>query len=202
MSENCDKNLETIQNQENNDEQINDNDHDCKSDEFYEHAKKYWAKIPSTVDGMLGGFGFISDTDIKGSRLFLKSLFNLNNGPDRDRALDCGAGIGRITKNLLAPIFKKVDMVEQNPNFIKNSQNYIGKYEQKIGEKFVVGLQEFVPKDQYYDVIWCQWVLGHLKDEHLHQFLARCQYVDLFPKFTNFSSLKKSYQFQFIPDPA
>ena len=46
-------------------------------DEFYTAAAKYWDRIPPTVDGMLGGFGFISQTDIKGSTLFLKSLFEV-----------------------------------------------------------------------------------------------------------------------------
>lgn len=45
--------------------------------EFYEDAARYWEKIPPTVDGMLGGFGFISQTDISGSRAFLKSLFQV-----------------------------------------------------------------------------------------------------------------------------
>lgn len=45
--------------------------------EFYTDAAKYWENIPATVDGMLGGFGFISDTDIDGSDEFLKALFTV-----------------------------------------------------------------------------------------------------------------------------
>ena len=45
--------------------------------EFYEHAAKYWDQIPPTVDGMLGGFGFISQKDIFGSKQFLKKLFEV-----------------------------------------------------------------------------------------------------------------------------
>lgn len=47
------------------------------SENFYNDAAKYWEKIPATVDGMLGGFGFISNTDIKDSNVFLKSLFKV-----------------------------------------------------------------------------------------------------------------------------
>ena len=47
--------------------------------EFYTDAAKYWEKIPPTLDGMLGGFGFISQTDIGGSNVFLKSLFKVRN---------------------------------------------------------------------------------------------------------------------------
>jgi len=45
--------------------------------EFYTAAARYWDRIPPTLDGMLGGFGFISQTDIKGSMIFLKSLFEV-----------------------------------------------------------------------------------------------------------------------------
>jgi hypothetical protein len=44
---------------------------------FYTHAAEYWAAVPATVDGVLGGFGFISRTDIQGSVSFLKQLFKV-----------------------------------------------------------------------------------------------------------------------------
>ena len=39
--------------------------------------------------------------------------------------LDCGAGIGRVTKNLLLPLFNTVDMVEQNADFLEEAKNYL-----------------------------------------------------------------------------
>lgn len=51
--------------------------HDTCQGEFYTAAAKYWDRIPPTIDGMLGGFGFISQTDIKGSTVFLRSLFEV-----------------------------------------------------------------------------------------------------------------------------
>lgn len=44
----------------------------------YSEAISYWNKVPPTVDGMLGGFGFISSTDIQGSELFLKDIFKVS----------------------------------------------------------------------------------------------------------------------------
>ena len=38
---------------------------------------------------------------------------------------DCGAGIGRVTKNLLLPLFDTVDLVEQNPDFVEKAKEYI-----------------------------------------------------------------------------
>lgn len=45
---------------------------------FYENAEQYWSQVPPTIDGMLGGFGCISSTDIRGSEVFLKKLFNVS----------------------------------------------------------------------------------------------------------------------------
>ena len=38
---------------------------------------------------------------------------------------DCGAGIGRVSKELLLPIFTKVDLVEQNKTFLDNAPEYL-----------------------------------------------------------------------------
>ena len=42
-------------------------------------AADYWASVPTTIDGMLGGFAKISHTDIDGSNKLLKSLFKVGN---------------------------------------------------------------------------------------------------------------------------
>jgi protein N-terminal methyltransferase len=75
-------------------------------------------------------------------------------------------------------MFKKVDLVEYTPKFIKQAENDFLKKEKeegKIGEFICSGLQEFIPKEGKYDLIWCQLVLGHLKDEDLIKFFERCK---------------------------
>lgn len=147
-------------------------------DPFYEDAAQYWQKIPATVDGMLGGFGYISQTDIQGSKTFLNQIFRMPDAPSKAYAVDCGAGIGRITKNLLVHVFERVDLVEQNAAFLEKARQFIGtSHKEKLGELYAVGLQNFVPADAKYDVIWCQWVMGHLKDDDFIEFLHRCKYV-------------------------
>ena len=91
------------------------------------------------------------------------------------RALDCGAGIGRITKRLLLPIFNTVDMVELNQKFLDQARGFIGEESSRIGQLYCSGLQNFTPKAGEYDVIWCQWVLGHLLDQDFIDFLLRCR---------------------------
>jgi len=141
-------------------------------DEYYNKAAEHWKKIEPTIDGMLGGFGKISHSDIEGSSKFLKTLLK-NNSTGTVRALDCGAGIGRITKHLLTRHFQTVDLVEQDRHFLDTAGQYL-KDNKSVGEMFCVGLQDFTPQPNTYDVIWCQWVLGHLKDHHLIDFFGRC----------------------------
>ena len=91
------------------------------------------------------------------------------------RALDCGAEIGRITKRLLLPMFESVDMVELNQKFLDSAPRFIKEDSSRIENFFCSGLQDFTPEEGRYDIIWCQWVLGHLTDEDLVKFFQRCQ---------------------------
>lgn len=140
---------------------------------FFDDAQTYWSSVAPTVDGMLGGFGNISFIDIRGSLSYLNEVFKMKPPPARRYALDCGAGIGRVTKHLLLPVFEKVDLVEQNTHFTDSVPSYIGSTP-KLGKVFNQGLQDFAPETGKYDVIWSQWVLGHLPDVDLVSFFQRC----------------------------
>ncbi|NP_001089614.1 N-terminal Xaa-Pro-Lys N-methyltransferase 1-B [Xenopus laevis] len=144
--------------------------------QFYGKAQNYWKNVPATVDGMLGGYGHISNTDLNSSKKFLQRF--LREGSQKTGntcALDCGAGIGRITKRLLLPLFKTVDMVDVTDEFLNKAKSYLGEEGKRVGKYFCCGLQEFSPEPSRYDVIWIQWVIGHLTDEHLVSFLQRCK---------------------------
>lgn len=149
---------------------------DRSNNDFYKKAQNYWAEIPPTIDGMLGGFSSISQKDIRGSKLFLKQIFRSENPPGNKYALDCGAGIGRVTKYLLIDSFDKVDLVEQNDDFIRKAKGYIGAAAtEKVGNLYSTGLQSFKPDIGKYDVIWMQWVLGHLTDSDLVECFKNCR---------------------------
>ena len=45
---------------------------------FYANGKDYWAKVPATLDGMLGGFTQISSIDIQASKRFLMPFLNVS----------------------------------------------------------------------------------------------------------------------------
>jgi len=44
--------------------------------------------------------------------------------PSLNSALDCGAGIGRITKSVLKPIFENVDLVEPSAVQLNEARIY------------------------------------------------------------------------------
>ncbi|KAG1148287.1 hypothetical protein G6F37_003531 [Rhizopus arrhizus] len=148
-----------------------------KKPEWYSDAQKYWNAVPATVDGMLGGFETIDPIDVKGSINFIKEFVD-QNIISTEYACDCGAGIGRVTKNFLLQVpFKRVDLVEQAESFVQQAKSeYLAQeIEQgKVGNVFCQGLQGFTPEEGKYDLIWCQWVLGHLIDEHFVNFFKRC----------------------------
>lgn len=149
---------------------------DGSNTEYYSKAADYWQNVTPTIDGMLGGFAKISHTDIDGSNKFLKFLLRGgagDQGPGTERALDCGAGIGRITKHLLTKHFQTVDLVEQDKHFLEKAREYLAG-NSKVGNLYCAGLQNFTFSPGQYNVIWCQWVLGHLTESHLIQFLRRC----------------------------
>lgn len=107
--------------------------------------------------------------------------FQLPNAPNRTRALDCGAGIGRITKNLLIRFFDHVDIVEQDCKFVEQAKKSFLESDKPLPFGHVVdnfyceGLQTFKPAEKYYDVIWIQWVLNYLTDKDLLGLLNRCR---------------------------
>eukprot|EP00116_Pleurobrachia_bachei_P012332 sb/3472594/ len=77
---------------------------------WYGTSHNYWTTVPSTVDGMLGGYEHITHVDLAGSAEFLAKL--LPDPANRTLAIDCGAGIGRITKGLLLNCFERVEMLD------------------------------------------------------------------------------------------
>ncbi|CAJ0759844.1 3440_t:CDS:2 [Entrophospora sp. SA101] len=155
---------------------------------WYTDALDYWSSTPATINGMLGGFGVVSQLETNSSIEFIKEFIEGRKGArnvikvppyiTKSYALDCGAGIGRVTKHFLLKVFEKVDLVEYTPKFIKQAESQYLLNEKKSGKigKFICkGLQEFTPETKKYDMIWCQWVLSHLTDEDLIQFFKRCK---------------------------
>ena len=157
-------------------------------------SRAYWSTIPATVPGMLGGFPQVSRVDLKGSYLFYQKLQKLypisrvdsasaaegTESGDRESkgmlalGLDLGAGIGRVTSGLLSRICIATDIVEPQEQFASQVPLQEMAGPGRVGEVFVVGMEEWVPSaGKKYDIVWAQWCLGYLDDRELVRLLRR-----------------------------
>ncbi|KAL6716441.1 hypothetical protein ACLMJK_006008 [Lecanora helva] len=143
---------------------------------------RYWESISTTVDGMLGGYPHISRVDLKGSANFLAKVRRAHppslssSGIDSQlrRAVDCGAGIGRVTAGFLTTVCEIVDIVEPIEKFAEKAKGLNATGNGSVGNMYVTGLETWQPQERY-DLIWNQWCLGHLNDQQLIDHLKRCK---------------------------
>lgn len=155
----------------------------AKRHDWYQKGISYWQGVDASVDGVLGGYGHVNEIDVKGSEGFLKPLL-MDRFGSRTRhivALDCGSGIGRITKNLLLRHFNEVDLLEPVSHFLAAARENLSP-EVNIQEDthmavnfYCLPLQEFSPEVGRYDVIWIQWCIGHLPDDDFVSFFKRAK---------------------------
>ncbi|EPS42169.1 hypothetical protein H072_3878 [Dactylellina haptotyla CBS 200.50] len=138
----------------------------------------YWSTIPSTVDGMLGGYPQVSRMDLQTSSNFMVKLKAQMPVPADGvkRGVDCGSGIGRIAKGLLLKHLDIVDIVEPIKKFTDEllAATDLPETGGKIGDIYNVGLESWEPEEEKYWCIWNQWCLNHLTDDDLTSYLSRC----------------------------
>lgn len=140
---------------------------------WYARATNYWEAREASVDGVLGGYAETSGPDLRESTRFLDLIKKGPSPPKFGSALDCGAGIGRVTTGLLLNHFKQVDLVEPNERLLETARQDIT--DKRVKQFINSSLQEFHPEEGKYDVIWAQWVLLYLPDDDLCDFLQRCR---------------------------
>ena len=138
---------------------------------WYEKQTAYWDEQPTTVDGVLGGYGNTSELELKASKRFLETHMKsaLASG-DELRAFDVGSGIGRITKDLLLGYFPKVDLLDQSPKQIEEARTYVP----EADNFYCAGFQDFKFEHRYH-CIWLQWFLMYLTDADLTRMLVKCR---------------------------
>lgn len=77
---------------------------------------------------------------------------------------------------LVSPCFTHCPSVEQNKSFLETARETVfGPNDTRVSRYIPLGLQDFTPEPARYDLIWCQWVLGHLTHADLVSFLSRCR---------------------------
>lgn len=139
---------------------------------WYTTSSEYYQdNCPSTVDGVLGNLGWLSDDDIQGSRTFMEQL-NIEHVLKDGIACECGAGIGRVTKGLLLALCSRCDIVESSPRLLSAAPDYIGQDSSRC-RYFCSELQNWHPA-QPYALVWIQWTAIYLTDRDFVALLKRC----------------------------
>eukprot|EP00796_Vickermania_ingenoplastis_P005834 gene5834-4160_t len=138
---------------------------------WYGKAIKYWENAPADMNGVLGGLEELHLVDIPETRAFLQR--HMGDEHEHTRALDCAAGIGRVSKYLLTEMYETVDLLEPLPHMLEQAKKELeGK---NIGE-FILGSMETVdlPENKY-DLIMIQWAVIYLTDEDFVRFFSKCK---------------------------
>ena len=143
-------------------------------DKFYVTAPEYWKKQDNTNSGMLAGFTYTHKVDVKYSKEIVEKYIKQHNLGTK-KAVDFGAGIGRITLNVLGYFFEEVDLVEPVGGFLSTAKK-------SLNEKFpdlkvnlhVCGAQNYEFGGNY-DLFWVQWTLMYLTDDDCVKLLKNCK---------------------------
>lgn len=133
----------------------------------------YSENTEPTIDGMLGGLSYIHPEESAWSVRTLKDLAS-RGIIKTSTALDCGGGIGRVSTYVLKPTVDTVDMVEACQSFVDASRKNFAKA--AIRNRFCCRLEDIEMLSRQldgcvYDIVFLQWVIGHLTDGDLLAFL-------------------------------
>eukprot|EP00041_Stephanoeca_diplocostata_P026816 m.729796 g.729796 ORF g.729796 m.729796 type:complete len:151 (+) comp23050_c0_seq40:254-706(+) len=132
------------------------------TDDMLRLQTKFYDESGATIDGMLGGLGQLDPADCSGSKSFIDKNF-----PDKDerskmRVLDVGAGIGRVTKNVLIPVgFGTVDLLEMCQRFLDEAVTFVAS--PRLGQRYCSPMNkfDFCNGEQDWDLIWYCDILSH-----------------------------------------
>lgn len=141
------------------------------SQAWYQKRKELWEDKNATIKEMVG-WEEINLPDIKCSNELLSGLIYTKQLTP-NCALDCGCGIGRVSKHVLVNYFKEIDLFEQNEKFVEKCKEELSSFP-NVNSIQQCSLQFFDFKNKKYDLIWIQWCLENLEDEDLDSFISKC----------------------------
>lgn len=140
--------------------------------DIYSNIKSLWQNIQADNDGVLGGYGHLHEYEIQTSVNFLEGLVRNGHLKKGGYCLECCAGIGRVTIEVLQNYFDKIDLFDQEEKFIAKARDLL-KNNDKTGEILLETLQNFEFSKQY-DFIWSQWTIANLTNEDAEIFIKKC----------------------------
>ncbi|KAM3138475.1 Alpha N-terminal protein methyltransferase 1B [Paramecium bursaria] len=136
--------------------------------DWYKQSEIYWKQQDPNYNGMMGGYDSINKIDIQQSIIFFDRC-QIKFKIEKERALDLGCGIGRITDQFLSKHFKEIHLVDRNQDYLNKAQESL-----KMRSNDFKILTQFNPEFQY-DCIWIQWVSIYLQDDDFINLLKRLQ---------------------------
>lgn len=162
-------------------------------DEWYQQTIDHWSQ-QSGLNGVLGGCSEIDSLDAEGSLAFLSE--SVQQSPQQpspqqpspqqqspqqqlfasSHALECGAGVGRVTSSVLLHVTQSVHLVEVSPPLIEQARSNLSLFSGRVTFE-CTSLQDFQPPTDgtTFTLVWLQWVLGHLTDTGVVRLLKQCK---------------------------
>lgn len=146
--------------------------------DFYDSVAHHYQSQDAGMAAMAGDDPTLSIMDLKESATFLQPfLENMKRANEKRRALDAGAGIGRVTDLLLSPHFDTIDVIEPMPHFIDALKVRMEKHTPSKVDIILMSTLQAVTllAGVRYDLIVVYWVLEALKDSDFVAFLIKCK---------------------------
>jgi protein N-terminal methyltransferase len=142
---------------------------DRHNSSWFLKSLQFWENVDPTTGGMLGGLENLASIDERDSTQFIEGII-----PSERRllALDCGAGIGRVSQKVLLKIFKRVSLLECTAKFLEEARQLIPSA--RIFHLHNSKIQDIFPNADEtgaYDLVWFQWVLCYASDDEVVQIL-------------------------------
>jgi len=135
-------------------------------------AQRFWTSQPPTVGGVLGGLNHVNDADINASLAFL-APFAADWGPTTV-ALDCGAGVGRVSNGVLLPLVGRIELQDFSDSMLAAARNALPA--DRVAASHHCRLQDFAfPATPTYAMIVMQWLLMYITDDDIIGILQRAR---------------------------
>ena len=148
-------------------------------DEWYATNKEWWRQEAgggygghTDEEAMIGDQG--GEADGVEGLAFLDRVVDDNNRHNNKkhkfvRAIDAGAGVGRVTKHILLKRYDTVQLVEGDAGWSKRSKTYLGKKRAARCTFTCSRIEDLLPDDRRddssrVDLVWLQWTLQYLTD--------------------------------------
>ncbi|KAL1525121.1 hypothetical protein AB1Y20_019993 [Prymnesium parvum] len=137
--------------------------------EYYEANARWWDADgyggSADEEAMIGDCR--SEEDVAQSLEFLDAVRGSRPHLRLERALDGGAGVGRVTKHVLLRRCENVCLVEPCERWLKQARRYLGNKRAQRCSFVCERLEEYVPPVGAFDLVWVQWCLQYLVDAHV-----------------------------------